>query len=209
MLLVAVLAVATVTLYWFGVAGQRFGWLTAPLVLSGAGGALAWLLFLRHPRRTAVIATVAVVGVAVGVALRVATPAMPSRLAGAVGSVELPAGATLVETREFGNALCFDSCPSLIHRYAVPGQAQEVERMLAAAFRSDGWSVVPDRYVVRSFTALSPDEAVEAQVTVAPEPMVEPGEEHDEQLPTLAAGHVLVEVNVRANPCPPGRPGCP
>lgn len=85
------------------------GWLTATLVLSGAGGALAWLIFPRHPRRTAVIAIVAVVGVAAGIALRMATPPMHSELAGAVSSVELPAGATLVEELEFGSVLCFDS----------------------------------------------------------------------------------------------------
>jgi hypothetical protein len=205
--LALVFIVAGVGLYVLGIAGERFRWLTAPLLLSAIGGSLASLLFLPNPRRMAVTAMVAVVGVVVGIALRVATPMMHSRLAGAVASVELPAGTSLVEAWEFGSAACFDSCPSLHHRYEVPGAPDEVERTLAAAFEADGWSVVPDRYIVRSFTALSPDAAVEARVTVAPEPAV--GEERYEQLPAVAAGHVLVEVNVRANPCPPGKPGCP
>lgn len=206
-----------VTLYVLGVAGERFGWITAPLLLAGIGGSLAWLLFLRHPRRMAVTATVVVVGAAIGIALLVETPAMPSRLAGAVASVELPAGTSLVDAREFGNALCFDSCPSLLHRYEVPGAPDEVERTLAVAFEADGWTVVADPYIVRGFTATSPDAAVEAQVTVAPEYAVDTDEgvvvEHDEgvvveQPQAEAVGHVLVEVSVGENPCPPGRPGC-
>lgn len=208
-LLVPLLAVATAALYVLGIAGQRLGWLTAPLVLAGAGGASAWLLFLRHPRRTAVVATVALVGVAGGIALRVVTPMMPSRLAGAVASVELPAGAELVETREFGSATCFDSCPSLLQRHAVPGEAQEVEQRLADAFRADGWSVAAAPYALRTFIAVSPDAAIEARVTVAPESTVEPDEGHEEQFPSVPAGHVLVDVSVQANPCPPGDPGCP
>lgn len=86
-LVVALAALALATLPWY-VSGEAGGppmlvWLTATLVLSGAGGAWTWLIFPRHPRRTAAIAIFAVVGVAAGIA------------AGAVASVELPAGATL------------------------------------------------------------------------------------------------------------------
>lgn len=208
-LLVPVLFIAAVAVYVLGIAGERLGWLTAPLLLGAGGGALAWLLFLRHPQRTIAVVTVAVLGLGIGAALGVATPMMPSRLAGAIASVDLPDGTALVDARGFGNAACFDSCPSLIHRYEVPGAAADVEQAFAAAFRADGWTLTPEPYVPRSFTALSADAAIEATVTVAPTYAGEPGEEPHERAPTVAPGHVLVEINVRENPCPPGAPGCP
>lgn len=207
-LLAVVLVVATVGLYVLGTAGERLGWLVAPVLLAVTSGGLALLLFVQRRHQRTVAATVAVIGLVGGVALRVVTPMMHSRLAGAVSSVDLPGGTSLVESLEFGNAACFDSCPSLLRRYEVPGAPDEVRQTLAAAFRSDGWTVSRDRYTVRSFTALSPDALVEARVTVAPEPPAD-SHENPEELPTVADGHVLVDLDVSENPCPPGEPGCP
>lgn len=162
--LISVLVVSAGLLFVSGVAGERFGWLTAPVLLGGGGGALAWMLFARHPRRWPVSLAVVAVGFAFGVELWMTTPMMPSRLAVAISSVELPPGTRFLGAQEFGNPVCFSVCPFLVHSYEVPGTRKEVERSLAEAFRSAGWSVDPEEPTV--FVAYNEDAAIAAWVRV-------------------------------------------
>ncbi|HEV2069681.1 MAG TPA: hypothetical protein VGR26_07810, partial [Acidimicrobiales bacterium] len=52
-LLLPLLFAAGVLMFFFGVAGTRFGWFNAPAILVGGGGFLTWLIFRGHPRRRA------------------------------------------------------------------------------------------------------------------------------------------------------------
>ncbi|MBW3575847.1 MAG: hypothetical protein KY450_13570, partial [Actinobacteria bacterium] len=93
--------------------------------------------------------------------------------------------------------------PSVRLRYHVPGTADEVERALIDAFRSDGWSVEP-KPTTSGFQAVSEDSSKVASFYVNPRYVVE----GDDQSPIAPPGYVVVEMGAADNPCPPGEPGC-
>ena len=113
-------------------------------------------MFRNHPGRRSAALVVGTIGAVLAALLWAVTPPMPSKLASYLSSVDLPRGTRLVEVMDFGNPLCFDSCPSVRLRYHVPGTVDEVERALIDAFRSDRWSVERHRFTSR-FEAVSED----------------------------------------------------
>ncbi len=189
-------------MFFFGVAGTRFGWFNAPVILAGGGGLLTWLIFRGHPGRRPATLVVGTIGAVLAAWLWAVTPPMPSKLASYLSSVDLPPGTRLVEVMDGGNPLCFDSCPAVRLRYHVPGTAEEVERALIDAFRSDGWSVERDRYT-SAFQAVSEDTSKVARFTINPRYVVE-GEPN--RTPIAPPGYVVVEMDPADNPCPPGQP---
>ncbi len=203
-LIFVLLLVTAVLMFVFGVAGTRFGWVNAPAILAGGGGSLTWLLFKGHPRRRPAAWAVVGIGMVLAAGLWAVTPPMPSRLASYVSSVDLPPGTNLVQVMDFGNALCFDYCPSVTLRYHIPGTPDEVERGLIDAFRSDGWSVEPAPYTSR-LHAVSSDRSKVASFTINPRYV---GEGEPDQTPIAPPGYVVVEISPAENPCPPGTPGC-
>ncbi len=182
-------------MFFFGVAGTRFGWFNAPAILVGGGGFLTWLIFRGHPRRRAAALVVGTIGALLAALLWAVTPPMPSKLASYLSSVELPPGTELVEVMRYGNALCFDYCPSVTLRYHVPGTGEEVERALIDAFRSDGWSVEPKPYT-SEFQAVSEDTSKVASFIINPRYVVE-GE--PDPTPIAPPGYVVVEMSPRDN----------
>ncbi len=191
-------------MFFFGVAGTRFGWFNAPAILVGGGGFLTWLIFRDHPGRRPAALVVGTIGAVLAALLWAVTPPMPSKLASYLSSVDLPRGTRLVEVMDFGNPLCFDSCPSVRLRYHVPGTVDEVERALIDAFRSDGWSVERHRYT-SGFEAVSEDTSKVASFIINPRYVVE-GEPN--RTPIAPPGYAVVEMGAADNPCPPGEPGC-
>ena len=191
-------------MFFFGVAGTRFGWFNAPAILVGGGGFLTWLMFRGHPGRRPAALVVGAIGAVLAAWLWAVTPPMPSKLASYLSSVDLAPGTELVEVMRYGNALCFDYCPSVTLRYHVPGTAEEVERALIDAFRSDGWSVEPKPYT-SGFQAVSEDASKVASFIVNPRYVVE-GE--PDPTPIAPPGYVVVEMSPADNPCPPGQSGC-
>ncbi len=202
-LVLPLLFIAGVLMFFFGVAGTRFGWFNAPAILAGGGGFLTWLLFRNHPRRRPAALVVGTIGAVLAALLWAVTPPMPSKLASYLSSVDLPRGTWLVEVMDFGNPLCFDSCPSVRLRYHVPGTVDEVERALIDAFRSDGWSVERHRFTSR-FEAVSEDTSKVASFIINPRYVVE----GDDRTPIAPPGYAVVEMDAADNRCPPSEPGC-
>lgn len=203
-LLLPLLFAAAVLMFFFGVAGTRFGWFNAPAILAGGGGLLTWLMFRGRPGRRPAALVVGGIGAVVAAWLWAVTPPMPSKLASYLSSVDLPPGTELVEVMRYGNALCFDSCPSVGLRYHVPGTTDEVERALIDAFRSDGWSVERRPYN-SGLQAVSEDTSKVASFIINPKYVVE-GE--PDPTPIAPPGYVVVDMSAGDNPCPPGQPGC-
>ncbi len=61
-LVLPLLFVAAVLTFFFGVAGTRFGWFNAPVILAGGGGLLTWLIFRGHPGRRPAALVVGTIG---------------------------------------------------------------------------------------------------------------------------------------------------
>ncbi len=203
-LVLPLLFVAAGLTFFFGVAGTRFGWFNAPAILAGGGGLLTWLMFRGHPGRRPAALVVGTIGSVLAAWLWAVTPPMPSKLASYLSSVDLPPGTKLVEVMRFGNPLCFDSCPSVTLRYHAPGTAEEVERALIDAFRSDGWSVEREP-TTSGFQAVSEDTSKVASFYINPRYVVE-GE--PDRTPIAPPGYVVVEMSAAEDPCPAGQPGC-
>lgn len=146
-LIVLIITAGSAVAMWpLGVAGTRYGLVTATVLLVAvAVGADGLMAGGRRSRRRLVTSLVA--GVLIALLLWKATPPTWSRLRAELDRVEIPAGATLTHASQGGNTLCFDYCPDVYRTYEADGSVADALEEFRAAFEQAGFDVTVASYL--------------------------------------------------------------
>lgn len=137
----AALFVAFLALVITGAAGERGGWVWAPLILAAPTAITVGLVSGGHARRREAAVAVAIVAALLGLAMSRSAQFTHGRLWHDLDAFDIPAGMSRVAEHDNGNTLCLDSCPSVTRLFLARGTVETWTDRLRDAAVAEGFTM--------------------------------------------------------------------